>query len=267
MSLLRFRRLNIPFTVLCLGLAYTVIWYNFDAASDLLSHSFGPRFNDQSHVAQKNIPVAVPLPAEYLQKSKDQQMCENWHGEGYLRYVAGHHQAHCTEHSPSQIHSFEPPMKPRSMDDYGSGFQDHSVMWVLEGTTIFNAKQLADKSASRHFNTHCVPPPNYGLDSKVTVNNTRTSSEWDFRSAFMDGCSTTENNGQWIILLQGDNREQIKNIWHKLAEVFEAKVSIDVLRIAINPSTGRAWLSDEDVARLRIVVQDDRTDPCEFAYV
>lgn len=76
------------------------------------------------------------------------------------------------------------------------------------------------------------------------------------------GCTKENSNNEWVMLMRRDSTDT-HNLWHKLMEILQARHSFDVLRIAINPTTGKPWLSEEDAANGQLVFDDDREELLE----
>lgn len=65
-------------------------------------------------------------------------------------------------------------------------------------------------------------------------------------------------NGDWILLAI---REGNVNIWHKLAELWQAMVALDIIRMAVDPSSGLPFLTPTD--QVHVVFEDDREEPLD----
>ncbi|KAK3352889.1 hypothetical protein B0T25DRAFT_568137 [Lasiosphaeria hispida] len=79
---------------------------------------------------------------------------------------------------------------------------------------------------------------------------------WTFREEDT-ACSAQANNGQWILLAK---REGNVNLWHKLMEIWQAIIFIEALRIARDPATGKPYVTATELASIRVVFEDDRTE-------
>jgi hypothetical protein len=47
------------------------------------------------------------------------------------------------------------------------------------------------------------------------------------------------------------------NIWHKLAELWQASISLDVVRMATDPAAGLPYLAPQEDASVQVVFEDD----------
>jgi hypothetical protein len=47
------------------------------------------------------------------------------------------------------------------------------------------------------------------------------------------------------------------NVWHKLMEMWQSMITLDVLQIAINPATQRPYLPPEELPNVQIMFGDD----------
>ncbi|KAK3353147.1 hypothetical protein B0T25DRAFT_203085 [Lasiosphaeria hispida] len=221
------------------------------------------------------------LPSEYRAVSPDQQQCDELWGHGYLRQLATHQQAYCKAGSESRLQCFKAERLPKPWpgSDWGvdsiclaQGVRYKPLDQEQEGAEgseeqkkafrmqcrprNFTAESLASEqaAASLHgfqaidsFNTYWFET---GVGPQI--------SEFDFTASPDPSCTASSNTSSWTLLVR---REYTGNIWHKLMELWQAMLTLDALRLAINPSTNAPWLSAPDLtANLQIVLEDDRPE-------
>ena len=61
----------------------------------------------------------------------------------------------------------------------------------------------------------------------------------------------------WIMLVK---REENNNVWHKLMEIWQVGITLDILKIASDPVTGIPYLTPEEANNMTIVWEDDRSE-------
>jgi hypothetical protein len=102
--------------------------------------------------------------------------------------------------------------------------------------------------------------PSYWFDTGIGP----TFKSWHFESHNdKEGCTTDNADNQWILLAR---REHNTNIWHKMMEIWQARHTVDALRLSINPATGRPWFSAEEAAGITVVFEDDREEPLDHLW-
>jgi protein O-GlcNAc transferase len=58
------------------------------------------------------------------------------------------------------------------------------------------------------------------------------------------------------ILFLVKREETVKNLWHTLMQIMSLTLSLDVLRLTVDPGTGRPFLDDQDLRNSRVVILD-----------
>ncbi|KAG8157964.1 hypothetical protein KVR01_012236 [Diaporthe batatas] len=205
------------------------------------------------------------LPPEYLTLPEDQQQCEDIFGNSYIRNIAGTVQESCAAGSPSELHCF-----------FGQRLRNRWVPWERDPLCLAQGVRFAPSSGASafspgysgaEFEMQCEAQ-NFDRDlmgdywGGTGVGNTfKTwkfmSEQQDGSSTGMSGCSKENSTDDWIVLVRREISDQ-HNIWHQLMQISQARHTIDALRTAINPDTGRPWLSAADAARVQVVLDDDR---------
>ncbi|KAJ9165095.1 DUF563-containing protein [Coniochaeta hoffmannii] len=51
-----------------------------------------------------------------------------------------------------------------------------------------------------------------------------------------------------------------------MTEIWQARHTIDALQMAINPATGRSWLTPDEAATVTVVFEDDRVEPMDHLW-
>lgn len=63
-------------------------------------------------------------------------------------------------------------------------------------------------------------------------------------------CDAEHNDGKWTILVK---RENHPNFWHKLLEIWNSMLMLDVLTMSINPATNKPYLTEADIPNIQVV--------------
>ncbi|KAK3377746.1 hypothetical protein B0H63DRAFT_547322 [Podospora didyma] len=115
----------------------------------------------------------------------------------------------------------------------------------VEDATKYEVAQDVDKMGSYFFGTGA------GEEFKP----------WRFSNAAAvePPCSAKSNNGQWILLA---DREGNVNLWHKLMEIWQATISIEAIRLARDPATGKPYLTEE-ASEVRVDFEDNHNEPLD----
>lgn len=246
--------------------------------------------------------AAPTLPPEYSTLTEGQQKCDLFFTTNYLEHTATHQQPYCDAQSPSAFQcftaprlvvpataswgqtdplciaqgvSFEPAQAGEVQDSqasrFGCGIYSHlgpaNEKQLEEFEIQCKLRDIAGERASsaeaakdlEGFRDHPTDWGWYWGDTGVgaSLNTWRFS---DDRNA--SGCTKENSNNEWVMLMRRD-RTDTHNLWHKLMEILQARHSLDALRIAINPTTGAPWLSEEDAGNVQLVFDDDREELLE----
>jgi protein O-GlcNAc transferase len=218
-------------------------------------------------------------PAEYLFQSEDQRVCEEGYGTSYLKYIASHQQPYCQPESRGALQCFS---APRLQAPWHSDWKNDTLC-VAQGVR-FGTLNIPPKGVIKFF-LHCQARnltrdalastakaeelmgypelhsmPTYWFDTGTGP----TFRSWDFDEDIDEtGCSKAKANHEWILVAR---REHNVNIWHKMAEIWQARHTIDALQMSINPSTGQPWLTREQAATVTVVFEDDREEPLDHLW-
>ncbi|TVY92899.1 EGF domain-specific O-linked N-acetylglucosamine transferase [Lachnellula willkommii] len=194
----------------------------------------------QSAKTPESTPTAA-YPIDYLPSPKDEEECERLYSHRYLDFLATHHIPYCEHGSQSSLECFrthrnESPNHHTAMQCRLRNFTveakaDAAVAKALHGVLDF------DRMPAGFFAT--------GVPAQLN--------SWDLDTTdedMADKCSPGRTDGKWTLLVK---RENHNNVFHKLLELWQAMVSLDVLQIAIDPSTREPYLQPSDLANMQVV--------------
>ena len=213
-------------------------------------------------------------PQDYQVLSHDEEICEHMYGSTYLSYAATHQASHCESGSIAGLQCFSARRQPFP----------HSwpvdIFCIAQGALVTRSATedretnlslhcLLQEPATERHGTLAKADPLIDVDSIRSVKEyffgtgaTCQLQDWDISPSPAAGtaCSgeSGHSNGRWIMLVR---REGNHNIFHNLVEIWQAMLTFDAVRMAVNPKTGKAYLSDKDVDNARIVFEDDRDQP------
>ncbi|KKY25698.1 hypothetical protein UCRPC4_g01611 [Phaeomoniella chlamydospora] len=209
----------------------------------------------------------------------DERDCEAFYGRSYLEYPATHQTPYCETHSPSGLQCFnvrrQPNPHPWHIDTFcmgqGVSLKQGTIVHPETQETIprthidlncqlrnFTAERLESAEAAARLKdiNNILDLPEYfywtGTRNQLFDWNKAISEE---SKCSIDG---ERNNGKTILLAR---REDNNNIFHKFMEIWQAALTVDMLRVAINPRTGQPYLSQLDVENARIAFEDERDEP------
>ena len=222
-------------------------------------------------------------PGHYRDLDVDEEECEALYGESYLTYPSAHQTPYCESDSLSALQCFNvrrhPNPHPWNLDTFcvahGANLEQGlstqpETEEIMVRTYIdlkcqlrnFTAEKLDSEQAAEELRDveDILKLPEYfywtGVRDQLYDWKITPSAGGD-TSCFRD---SPQDNGKWILLVR---REDNRNIFHKLMEVWQAMVTFDMVRMAINPSTGKPYMSAEDVMDARVVFEDNRTEGFE----
>ena len=77
----------------------------------------------------------------------------------------------------------------------------------------------------------------------------------EIKPAKTESSNATHSVRDWTVLVHRD--PATKNFWHSLMDVFSLTLTLDVLRMAINPATNKPFYSIEDMEKTQVLIVDD----------
>jgi hypothetical protein len=219
----------------------------------------------------------LSIPSEYRFQSDDQRVCEQLFGASYLEYIATHQQRYCEAQSLGALQCFSAPRHPAPWHSdwkndtlcvaqgvrYGAPTNVPGKRFELQCRTrnLTREAQASDAVAKElRGYPELEDMPTYWFDTGIGP----TFRSWNF-AAHDDqaNCTKDSANDRWILIAR---REHNTNIWHKMAEIWQARHTIDALQMAMNPVTGRPWLTQEEAAAVTVVFEDDRAEPLDHLW-
>lgn len=244
-------RLVLLLAVLASTLIYFV-WYRDWTVASTLSRTFhGPiGSKDDEFLTSPTNTQLVPTKANLSAQSS---LCHNRYGSGYITAFSNSAAEYCDESSNDRLTCFH----HRASDDRVDSFCLGGPVTVVSGGAA--PKLHLDCALSTHDADHAkaeVPEvrrfPSYWYNTgpRTIFKEFVDMSHDDERS----GSRAADQRDISLLIKREDNHA---NLWHTMMEVMSLSMSLDVLRTAIDPSSGEPFLSDEDTQDSRIVFLDD----------
>jgi len=265
-------------------IALPLLYYHSTIAVSL-SSSWNPHARLPPDPALVNVSwraARVPHPAEFLTDyhlSPDQAMCDRMYGRGYFTHIDSHQHPYCEPSSSSFLQCFSAPRLPAPWASQWSSEAGDPIC-IAQGVSFDR------DGGERYFKAHCNARDfgveqsrmkEHGYVNPVDPSSTDLSGvpnlaelaeywggsgvggefkhRWDFTST-VAGCTKDANNGEWLFVIK---REVTPNIWHALMNLWQAMVTLDAMQVALNPATGKPWMSAEDIASMDIVWDDNES--------
>lgn len=184
------------------------------------------------------------LPKEYELTTPDDDLCTLFYTDDYVYGIANSSTQLCSE--GSSVHGFEVPTNPHHHKLNGATpvYLMQGVRWDPERRR-FDA-QCGEATADKAL-VYGQPLP--GLS---------------YGAARSTACDRHTHGRQLVIYPA--LKETYDNVWHKLMELWQNKLSYDAARIAVDPATGQPFLTEEQVSGARVVFPDDHEGPWDDAW-
>ncbi|POS81518.1 DUF563 domain-containing protein [Diaporthe helianthi] len=152
----------------------------------------------------------------------------------------------------SYVNGFEVPTNPHHHKLAGA-----TPVYLMQGVTWDPARhtfhaQCGDDPRTRKPTVYGSPIPGLTYDGAAA----------DERS--LTACDRNTTGRQLVIYPA--LKETYENVWHKLMELWQNKLSYDAARIALDPATGEPFLTGEQVAGAKVVFPDDHQGPWDDAW-
>lgn len=203
-----------------------------------------------------------PYLSDYVEQPLHDEWCQSFFSPDYLDYTASHHVQYCESGSRSSFECYRTNQSDPLCIARGV---------ILDHTRVEPMKATAMDCKMRNFTLEAMKSPEAAAELQGVQNVADMHSyffgtgvmeqlnSWDFNTS-NDGaenqvlCDATHNDHEWTLLVK---REGNQNIWHKLMELWQSMITLDIWQIAIDPSTQKPYLSATAAREVQVVFEDD----------
>ncbi|OAA60281.1 hypothetical protein SPI_05405 [Niveomyces insectorum RCEF 264] len=204
-----------------------------------------------------------------------QQRCTKEFGIDYLRLTAQRRTEFCTDPATASLLCFhargvDPLCVARGAAVRAKSASDANTLSVSMPCSLRNFTEERAQSEAANAALHGIQNVE---DIHAYYFNTGAGvqlREWHFLPsaeaesvAAASLCAKDSNDGRWYLFAR---REGNNNIWHKLMEIWQATLSVNALRLAIDPDTGAPLLTKAQRDAVQVVFEDDREEYLDPAW-
>jgi protein O-GlcNAc transferase len=211
----------------------------------------------------QHLSETLHLPYDYTKVPLNDQICEDTFGTSYLTKLALRQEPYCDSGSPSRLQCFRTNRTDK--------------LWVSDSLCIAQGVEL-NRTRENILSLQCdlrnfTEEALAGNDRVKGIQNIAdmhsywfgtgvhdTLYQWQIQKDAKSQCSKQSANNKWFLLAR---RETNVNIFHKLAELWQATMTMDVVRMAIDPFSELQYLTAEDDVSVEVVFEDDREEPLD----
>jgi len=201
-------------------------------------------------------------PDDYrVQAADDDEGCESHYGLPYLQHIADHHISYCEDGSRSTMECFTT--------------SDHDPVCIVRGVNYQKAPPEGKQRWSmncqlRNFTTVIANDPSKAPELEGFRNVEEFQEyffstgvgpqlrQWDISKEENENgnsCNAKKNDKKYTLLVK---REGNNNIWHKLMELWQSKLTLDALQMTTyGSSSGQPYLSAAQRKDVQVVFEDD----------
>lgn len=252
----RFRYARLPIVLGGL-IAFVFIWYSNagNSTSPRLDDQAAVNINEQTSSSGKEKGL-INLPIEYQATSTQSDFCEARFGTNYLKNLAGHSAQYCEHDSLSDLTCFSSITETTSqrVDMFcigGPADYDETIgKFVLECAPHKMSPEQIQGGIP-----YLTELPFYWYNTGPGVVFTDLV---DLNPGFSIVPNWPTDHLPVTILVKRE--ELVHNTWHALMEIFSTYMTLDILRMAINPSTGSPYFQESDIKNTQILFVDDYLD-------
>jgi protein O-GlcNAc transferase len=215
--------------------------------------SHDPSTSVLSHLVALTTP-ATAYPTDYLTVYKEDDNCALLFGPRYLEYMASHHIEYCEKDSRSSFECFRTYRKETFcvgkgvVSDLSRGDGPHTSMHC----------KMRNFTKERKYNSVLQDVLDFEEQGRGFYDTTARCQleHWDINTNIDNArvagqvCDKEYNDGKWTLLVK---RENHPNIWHKMLEIWQSLIVLDVLQMAINPATKAPYLKATDIPNVQVV--------------
>jgi protein O-GlcNAc transferase len=209
------------------------------------SSAFSNAVGDNSNT----LPLPPPYPpAENLEESDD--TCASQYGTNYIRDFVQSKTAYCDNTSTASLTCFSSKAHNNRLDTLCVGGPADTSVSEGSVTLACNLRELNQEDHAEHspalnrFSTYW-----YNTGPKAIFN--------DFIrfEPKQDGL-VTEIRAVDNVLFLVKREDTVANLWHTLMQVMSLTLSLDILRMAVDPNTGSPYFDYRDVRNSRVLILD-----------
>jgi EGF domain-specific O-GlcNAc transferase len=204
-----------------------------------------------------------PYPSDYVEQPLRDEFCQPFFSPAYLDFTASHHVQYCESGSRSSFECYR-TNKSDPLCIAKGVILDHARVEPLNATAmdckLRNFTREAMESPEAAAKLHGVQNVDNMRHYFYSTGVKEQLKQWDFNTS-NDGaenqvlCDATHNDHGWILLVK---REGNRNIWHKLMELWQSMITLDILQMAVDPSTQKPYLSATAAREVQVVFEDDQ---------
>lgn len=202
-----------------------------------------------SHSAEDDDLLVLP---KYKQVPEETTYCAERYGLRYLQNLGNNHINYCTPDSISSLTCFRTQIDANGRVDTfcvgGPANTDINEKTFKLGCELRNLTGL--EVASGAPNLEQLPGYWYGTGPQILLK----------KFVKLDAVKATRSNNvdaprKFTILIQREGT--ISNLWHSMMEISALFMSLDVLRMARDPATGKAIFEDQNIESTQVLILDD----------
>jgi EGF domain-specific O-GlcNAc transferase len=220
-------------------------------------------FTSAQKSTESNPTPLLDPPSDYASLAPIQDWCRIAFGREYLEFPASHQLPYCEPGSKSGLQCFR--------TNRTDGMYASDSLCIAQGVMLHGNVEadLSLQCRLRNFTAEALT----GNKEAVGVQNIESMHSYYYWTGIMEqlktwkiqgnddsGCSRGSGDGKWIFLC---HREANSNLFHKLYELWQATISLDIVRMATDPSTGRRYLTPDEDSKVQVVFEDDREEPLD----
>lgn len=193
------------------------------------------------------LPPPYP-PAGGLKESDD--TCASQYGTNYIHEFVQSETAYCDNTSTASLTCFSSKAHNNRLDTLCVGGPADTLVSEGSVTLSCNLREMNQEDRAKHsptlnrFSTYW-----YNTGPKAIFNKF-------IRFEPKRDSSAPESRAVDNVLFLVKREEIVANLWHTLMQVMSLTLSLDVLRMAVDPNTGFPYFDDRDVRNSRVLILD-----------
>lgn len=197
----------------------------------------------------------LPLPPDYQRVPKESVECTKRYGLDYLQSMARSPVGYCKPGSASNLTCFRTQTDPKGRVDSfcvgGPALADDESSDFKLGCEL---RDLTEQEVAGGVPSLDQFPPYWYATGPHLIFNTYVRME----AAQVKEIKDVDAPRNYTFLVKRE--EKTTNLWHSLMEIFSLYMTLDVLRMAADPGTGKPFFREEDIERSQVLILDDHPE-------